>query len=72
MNLTVQGKPFSHTGDPDIGSLLETLNESVTYVTVRHNGAILQRRDFEDIPIAEGDSIDLLYFMGGGAAERAS
>jgi sulfur carrier protein len=73
MNLTVQGRPFAHAGDPDMASVLEALNESISYVTVRHNGAILQRRDFESIPVAEGDSIDVLYFMGGGAAaDRAS
>lgn len=72
MNLTVQGKPFTYAGRPDIGSLLETLSESVSYVTVRHNGAILQRRDFENVPVAEGDSIDVLYFMGGGAVDGAS
>lgn len=71
MNLTLQGKPFSYAGEPDIGSLLEALSESGSYVTVRHNGTILQRRDFENIPVADGDSIDVLYFMGGGA-ERVS
>lgn len=76
MNLTVQGKPRTHTGEPNVRSVIEALNESADYVTVRHNGAILQRRDFENLPVADGDSIDLLYFMGGGAgcaaARRAS
>jgi len=76
VNLTVQGKPHTHTGEPNVRSVIEALNESADYVTVRHNGAILQRRDFENLPVADGDSIDLLYFMGGGAgcaaARRAS
>lgn len=76
MNLTVQGKPFTHIGEPNVRSVIEALNESATYVTVRHNGAILQRRDFENLPVADGDNIDILYFMGGGAgcaaARRAS
>jgi thiamine biosynthesis protein ThiS len=70
VNLTVQGKPFTHTGEPDVRSVIEALNESASYVTVRHNGAILHRRDFENIPVGEGDSVDILHFMGGGAVAR--
>jgi len=71
VNLTVQGKPYTHSGEPHVLSVIEALNESSTYVTVRHNGAILQRRDFENLPLADGDSLDLLYFMGGGSGRRA-
>ena len=67
MNLTVQGKPYMHTGEPNVLSVLEALSETANYVTVRHNGAILQRRDFENLSVADGDSIDFLYFAGGGA-----
>lgn len=66
MNLTVQGNPHAYEGAPDVKSLLEALHETVLYVTVRLNGEILHRRDFENIPLTEGDSVDFLYFLGGG------
>lgn len=68
MNLTVNGKPLEYEGEPAVSALLEQLKEQTTYVTVRHNGDILTRRDFENIPLAEGDAVDFLYFMGGGGA----
>lgn len=67
MNLTVQGKPYVHEGQPTILSVLEALHESVLYVNVRLNGEVLQRRDFENIRVSDGDSLDFLYFMGGGS-----
>jgi sulfur carrier protein len=37
------------------------------YVTVQKNGEILSRADFEKIFVEDGDEIEFLYFMGGGA-----
>lgn len=66
MNLTVQGKEIEYDGETHLLALLESMREEVLYVTVRHNGEILSRRDFESIPLKEGDVVDFLYFMGGG------
>jgi sulfur carrier protein len=35
-------------------------------VSVQLNGAFVQRNDFDQTPIREGDEVDFLYFMGGG------
>lgn len=67
MNLVVQGKQLSYIGPPDVRSLLESQGENSLYANVRINGTILSRRDFENIPLQDGDSIDFLYFMGGGS-----
>ena len=67
LELTVQGRGVSYPGSPDIRSLLEFLGEDAAYVNVRINGSILNRRDFENIPLSDGDRVDFLYFMGGGA-----
>jgi sulfur carrier protein len=35
-------------------------------VSVELNGNILKRSDFDGTALADGDSIEFLYFMGGG------
>lgn len=68
MKLTVQGHPYVFEGEGNLKALIEALDEQVPYVTPRVNGVILHRRDFENVSIGEGDRIELLYFMGGGAS----
>lgn len=66
LELTVQGQKLSYGGPADVRSLLEFQGENALYANVRINGEILTRRDFENIPLKDGDSVDFLYFMGGG------
>lgn len=66
LNLVVQGKPLLYRGPADVRSLLESRGENTMYVNVRINDDVLGNRDFEKIVLQEGDSIDFLYYMGGG------
>ncbi len=69
MKITVNGKETAIAENPDrtIDSLLEELDVSQRlYVTVELNGEILDRSAFESTPVAEGDAVEFLYFMGGG------
>ena len=66
INLVVQGRPYRYDGAPDVAALLEARGENQLYVNVRINNEVLDRRDFVNVPVREGDSIDFLYFMGGG------
>jgi sulfur carrier protein len=36
-------------------------------VSVQLNGEFVARQDFESTAINDGDTVDFLYFMGGGA-----
>jgi len=70
MNLTVNGKPASITEENPISivQLLETLQVAQReYVTVELNGDILDRGDFEGATVKDGDTVEFLYFMGGGS-----
>lgn len=66
LNLVVQGKPLLYRGSADVRSLLESRGENTMYVNVRINDEVLGHRDFESVTLQEGDSIDFLYYMGGG------
>lgn len=70
MNVTINGKETSlpENADRTIDSLLEELDVSQRlYVTVELNGEVLDRADFTGKPVNDGDVIEFLYFMGGGA-----
>lgn len=52
-----------------ISRLLEVKKvESPDMVSVQLNGDIINRTLYDDQKIVENDTIDFLYFMGGGAA----
>jgi sulfur carrier protein len=70
MKLTVNGKETTIAdGNISITQLLETLQVAQRdYVTVELNGDILDRDDFESAGVKNGDTVEFLYFMGGGAA----
>ena len=69
MNLTVNGKPATIDGKVtfSITELLAELKvETPEYVTVEHNGEILERESFATAQVKDGDEVEFLYFMGGG------
>ncbi len=70
MNLTVNGKPASIAADDaiSVSNLLETLQVAQReYVTVELNGDILDRDGFDAATVRDGDTVEFLYFMGGGS-----
>jgi sulfur carrier protein len=70
MNLTVNGKPASIADESPVSivELLEKLQVAQReYVTVELNGEILDRGDFDGATVKDGDTVEFLYFMGGGA-----
>lgn len=59
---------------PDGGlSLATLLRESgvddSTAVSVQHNGAFVDPSRYAGLALADGDEVEFLYFLGGGAAE---
>lgn len=66
INLVVQGRVCRYDGARDVASLLESRGENLLYVNVRINDQVLSTREFNHVPVKEGDRVDFLYFMGGG------
>ena len=69
MELTVNGKPATIDGQEtlDVTTLLVLLQVAQPdYVTVELNGEILDREAFATTTVKGGDSVEFLYFMGGG------
>lgn len=71
MNLTVNGKPSTVDGAESLNvtGLLAALKVAqAEYVTVELNGEVLDREAFDATVVKDGDTVEFLYFMGGGSA----
>lgn len=69
MNLTVNGKALSIDKSINLKELLLTVAkaEQPDYVTVELNGEFVDHSGFETTFVKDGDKVEFLYFMGGGA-----
>ena len=69
MQLNVKGAPAEIAGKDslNIDEVLAELKVSdPLYVTVELNGEILDRANFGATHVKDGDTVEFLYFMGGG------
>lgn len=68
MNITVNGKSTSLETELTVSELLASQQvESPDMVSVQVNGTILDRGAFDSTRVRGGDTVEFLYFMGGGA-----
>lgn len=68
MNLTVNGKALSIDKSINLKELLTVAKaEQPDYVTVELNGEFVNHSGFETTFVKDGDKVEFLYFMGGGA-----
>ncbi|CVK20506.1 MULTISPECIES: sulfur carrier protein ThiS [Sporomusa] len=68
MKIKINGEDAVVEEKISIQRLLETQKvEMANYVTVQLNDEIVDRDGFESTLLHEGDVVEFLYFMGGGA-----
>ncbi len=67
MKLIIQGQAKEYDDAATINNVIENENvETPEYVTVSVNDELYDVSEFEKISLKDGDSIEFLYFMGGG------
>jgi len=67
MNLTIAGNKKVFEDGLTITKLLEIEKvETPQYVTVSINDEFIESRNFKKTVLHDGDTIEFLYFMGGG------
>lgn len=66
MNITVNGGAMEVADGITIAGLLSSLELSDVRVAVEHNRRILQRDEYAATALSEGDSLEILSFVGGG------
>lgn len=68
MKITVAGNKKEYEDGITVAELIVKENvENPEYVTVTVNDDFVERDDLETTKLNEGDAVEFLYFMGGGA-----
>ena len=63
--ITVNGEP-RRTSAATIADFVRELGLKVAKVAVEHTGVIAPRSTLEQVPLAEGDNLEIVHFVGGG------
>jgi thiamine biosynthesis protein ThiS len=66
VHLIVNGEPRSFEGVGDVAALVASLGLDSRKVAVELNLAIVPRSAYAVTPVAEGDRIEIVHFIGGG------
>ena len=67
MKLTVSGENKEYKDGISLPELIEAEKvQTPEYVTVSVNDDLYGARDFGKVTLTDGDTIEFLYFMGGG------
>ncbi len=67
MKLVINGKDVQSKDNLGIIELLAEQEVKVPdMVSIEINGSILDRTEFDNTSLKEGDKVEFLYFMGGG------
>jgi thiamine biosynthesis protein ThiS len=66
MNVTVNGKELTCADGLTIHGLLVELGFAPDAIVVEHNAQILQRSAYATTTVADGDTLELIQFVGGG------
>ena len=66
MFITLNGDPFELEQPLSVADLLARLAIDPRRVAVEHNLAILKRHAFGEAIVREGDTIEIVNFVGGG------
>ena len=68
MTITVARNKKNYEEELTIAQLIVKENvENAEYVTVTLNDEFVERDEFETTKLKDGDAVEFLYFMGGGA-----
>jgi thiamine biosynthesis protein ThiS len=68
VTITLNGDPYVVTGPLTVGELLAQLEIDPRRVAVEHNLKVLKRAVFDSTTINPGDQVEIVNFVGGGAA----
>lgn len=66
MNVTVNGDPKNLEGSPSVYEFLEGLGLDPEKVAVERNLEIVPKSTFRDVSLEDGDSLEIVHFIGGG------
>ena len=66
IRIRLNGKERELEAGHTVTSLLESLELRPGMVVVELNREILERDRYGDVPVSDGDTLELVHFVGGG------
>jgi sulfur carrier protein len=66
LHVTVNGEPRAMPGPATLADLLTRLALDPRQVVVEHNREIVRRPRLAATPLRDGDTVELVHFVGGG------
>jgi len=66
MNLTLNGEQRTFDAVGDLAALVAALGLDARKVAVERNLEIVPRSAYATTPVADGDRIEIVHFIGGG------
>jgi sulfur carrier protein len=68
MKVSVNGKPMEVEPGLTVEGLLTLLNVKREYTAVAVNRDIVRKADYDAVKLSEGDKVEIVRPMGGGAS----
>lgn len=66
----LNGDPFETAGPLTVSELLARLAIDARRVAVEHNFEIVKRAAWDSVLVSDGDQVEVVNFVGGGAHGR--
>ena len=70
MNIILNGEPKEIPADLTIAGLIGVLGLTPERLAIEVNRRIIRRADWPSTTLAEGDKVEVVHFVGGGARSR--
>jgi len=71
MNILLNGEPKAVAADLTVTSLIAELGLKPERLAVEVNGKIIRRAAWASTTLADGDKVEVVHFVGGGALPPA-
>ena len=71
MQIIINGESMEMPPGTTIGQMLERLQFNPGRVAVEHNREVAPRNRYDAIPLADGDQVEVVHFIGGGSIDDA-
>ena len=66
VTITLNGERFELDSPLSVAALLTKLDIDPRRVAVEHNLNIIKRQTYTDVVVSEGDTVEIVNFVGGG------
>jgi thiamine biosynthesis protein ThiS len=69
VNVVVNGEERALDGETDLPDFLHSFGLDGRRIAIAHNGTVLYREDWPSIKLREGDRLEIVRMIGGGATD---